>query len=93
LKFVINADGDPQWWEDIRTAISEDSSRNLLQTIMEDDEAPSPNDAAPPWPSAKRQTINRERDAELANVLSKTEIMIADFHETGHLSIPQSKAK
>jgi len=48
---------------------------------MENDEAPSPNDIAPPWPSAQRQTIDRERDAELANALSKTEIMIADFHE------------
>ena len=87
MKFVFDADGDPQWWEDIRTAISEESSRNLLQTIMENDEAPSSNDVAAPWPSAKRQTINRERDAELANVLSKTEIMIADFHESGHLTL------
>jgi hypothetical protein len=72
---------------DIRTAISEERARNLLQTIMENDEAPSPNDAAPLWPSAKRHTIDRERDAELANVLSKTEIMIADFHESGHLTL------
>ena len=46
LKFVLDADGDPQWWEDIRTAISEESARNLLETIMENDEAPSPNDIA-----------------------------------------------
>jgi hypothetical protein len=90
LKFVFNADGNPQWWADIRSAISEDSARNFLETIMEDaelpTEAPSPNEAAPQWPSAKRHTIDGERDAELAHVLSKTEIMIARFHETGHLT-------
>ena len=53
---------------------------------MEDAEAPSPNDAAPPWPSAKRQKI--DCDSELADVLRKTEIMITDFHEQGYLTLP-----
>ena len=86
FEIVFYADGDPQWWEDIRTAVSEESTRNLLETIMEDAEAPSPNDAAPPWPSAKRQKI--DCDSELADVLRKTEIMITDFHEQGYLTLP-----
>jgi hypothetical protein len=81
------ADGDPQWWFDIRSAISDESARNLLESIMENDEAPLPNDDAPPWPSATRHTIDRERDAELARVLSKTEILIADFYKSGHLTL------
>ena len=72
---------------DIRSAISDESARNLLESIMENDEAPLPNDDAPPWPSATRHTIERERDAELARVLSKTEILIADFYKSGHLTL------
>ena len=64
LKFFHTVDGDPQWWHDSRTSISAESARNLLETITENDEAPLPSDAEPPWPSAKRHTIDRERDEE-----------------------------
>ena len=57
-----------------------------VETIMDYDEAPPPNNAAPPWPSAKRQKI--DCDSELADVLRKTEIMITDFHEQGYLTLP-----
>ena len=40
LKPVRNADGDPQWWVDIRQAVSEEDTRHLLEIIMEDEEAP-----------------------------------------------------
>ena len=86
-KFVWNADGDPQWWVDIRQAVSEEDTRHLLETIVDDDEAPKRDDAAPPWPSALRHAIDRERDAELANAVSETEIMIVDFYKTGRLRL------
>ncbi len=82
----MNADGDPQWWADIRQAISEEDTRHFLETIMKEADAPSQNDAARPWPSALKHTIDRERDAELANAVSTTEIMIVDFYKAGHLS-------
>ena len=71
---------------DIRQAVTEEDTRQLLETIMEDSEAPSPNDAARPWPSALRHAIHRERDADLANTVSTTEIMLVDFYKKGHLS-------
>ena len=71
---------------DIRQAVSEEDTRHLLEAIVDDDEAPKRDDAAPPWPSALRHAIDRERDAELANAVSETEIMIVDFYKTGRLS-------
>ena len=71
---------------DIRQAVTEEDTRQHLETIMEDSEAPSPNDAARPWPSALRHAIHRERDADLANTVSTTEIMLVDFYKKGHLS-------
>ena len=71
---------------DIRQAVSEEDTRHLLEAIVDDDEAPKRDDAAPPWPSALRHAIDRERDAELANAVSPTEIMIVDFYKTGRLS-------
>ena len=54
---------------------------------MDEEDGPSANDASRPWPSARRQTIDRERDAELADVLNRTEIMVASFHKQGHLTL------
>ena len=71
---------------DIRQAVSEEDTRHLLETIVDDDEAPKRDDAAPPWPSALLHAIDRARDAELANAVSPTEIMIVDFYKTGRLS-------
>ena len=70
---------------DIRQAVSEEDTRHLLEAIVDDDEAPKRDDAAPPWPSALRHAIDRERDAELANAVSETEIMIVDFYKTERL--------
>jgi hypothetical protein len=67
----------------MRTAVCKEDTRSLLETIMEDQEAPSLNDPARPWPSAQRHTIDRERDADLSQVLSRTEIMITDFLSEG----------
>ena len=54
---------------------------------MDDEDAPSSNDATRPWPSALRHANDREHDAELANVLSRTEIMVARFYKEGHLTL------
>ena len=40
FKTVRNADGDPEWWVNIRQAVSEEDTRHLLEIIMEDEEAP-----------------------------------------------------
>ena len=37
-------------------------------------------------PSSKRKGTDRERDSELAVILTKTELMIADFHQKSRLS-------
>ena len=71
---------------DIRQAISEEDTQHLVETIMQDPEAPSRDDAAAPWPSALQHAIDRERDAELANAVSATEIMIFDCYKTGSLN-------
>ena len=47
-----DGDGDPQFWRDIRLAISEEDIGNLLEDFMDANDAPSPKDAARPWPSA-----------------------------------------
>ena len=70
----------------LRQAVSEEDTRHLLETFMEGAEAPSQNDAARTWPSALRHTIDRKRDAELANAVSTTEIMFADFYKKAKLS-------
>ena len=44
------------------------------------------NGAARTWPSALLHTIDRNRYAELANAVSTTEIMFADFYKKGKLS-------
>ena len=54
---------------------------------MDEEDALSANDAARPWPSARRHAMDRERDAELADVLNRTEIMVASFHKEGHLTL------
>ena len=54
---------------------------------MDVDDAPSPNDAERPWPSAQLDAIDRMRDAELAEVLNKTEFMIVRFYQKGHLTL------
>ena len=62
--FVRNADGYPQWWVDFRHAVSEEDTSYLLENIMQDAEAPSQDDTAPPWPSALLHAIDHERDAK-----------------------------
>ena len=70
--------------------MSEEDTRHLLENIMDDEAAPSANDAARPWPSARRHAMDRERDAELADVLNRTEIMAPSFHKEGHACVRRS---
>jgi hypothetical protein len=71
---------------DIRQSVSEEDTRHLLETIIEDVEAPSPNDAPRAWPAAQRHTIDHNRDALLADAINTSEIMVIDFYRKGHLS-------
>ena len=57
------------------------------QTIMDDDDAPSANEAARPWPSALLHANDRVRDAEFADVLNRTEIVVASFQKEGGLTL------
>ena len=59
---------------------------SLLQEIIDAGDAPSPNDAVRPWPSGTVHAFGRVRDAELADVLNKTEFMIVRFYQKGHLT-------
>ena len=52
---------------------------------MDAEDAPSPMYVVR-LPSSKRKVTNRDGDAELAAILSKTEIMVADFHQKARLS-------
>ena len=52
---------------------------------MDAEDAPSPMYVVR-FPSSKRKVTNRDGDAELAAILSKTEIMVADFHQKARLS-------
>jgi hypothetical protein len=70
----------------LRTAVSEKDTRHLLETIMADVDAPSPSDDVRPRPSAQLHTIDRKRSSELIRVLSRTEVMIADFYKNEHLT-------
>ena len=54
---------------------------------MDEEDAPSANDSSRPWPSARWHAIDRERDAELADVLNRTEIMVASIHKQGNLTL------
>ena len=71
--------GDPQFWRDIRSAISRQDTEHLLADFMEADDAPSPNDEMPLWQSV--------RDAKLSAVLNKTEFMIVRFYQKWHLTL------
>ena len=75
----------------VRYAVSEDDTRHLLKTIMDDDDAPSANEAARPWPSALLHANDRVRDAEFADVLNRTEIMVASFQKEGDLTLTLSQ--
>jgi hypothetical protein len=90
--FFDNADsndgvGDPQYLRDIRTAVSMEDVENLLQEIMDAGDAPSPNNAVRSWPFGVLHAFDRVRDAELADVLNKTEFMIVRFYQKGHLTL------
>ena len=54
---------------------------------MESEEALLASDAALPSPVPMRHATDRLRDSELANAVSTTEIMIADFYKKGHLTL------
>ena len=82
-----DGDGEPQFWRDIRAAITEHDTKNLLEAFMDVDDTPSPNDAECPWPSAQLDAIDRMCDAEVAEVLNKTEFMIVRFYQKGHLTL------
>ena len=83
--------GDPQFLRDMRTAVSMEDVESLLQEIMDAGDAPSPNDAVSPWPSGVLHAFDRVRDAELADVLNKTEFMIVRFYQKGHLTLRLGK--
>jgi len=58
----------------------------LLQTLMEDQGAPSASDASIAWRAPLLHATDRVRYVELSNAVSTTEIMIADFCKKGHLT-------
>jgi hypothetical protein len=35
-----DGDGEPQFWQDIRAAITEEDTKNLLEALMDVDDAP-----------------------------------------------------
>ena len=59
---------------------SEQAAADFLSDNMDpnDPSRPSPNDERQ-WPTAARHPFNKERDAELAELLITTEIMIPSF--------------
>ena len=69
-----------------RSLVSEADTRCLLQTLMEDQGAPSASDASIAWRAPLLHATDRVRDVELSNSVSTTEIMIADFCKKGHLT-------
>ena len=85
FSIVRNSDGDHEFWNDFRRPVSEADTKRLLDSIMESEDAPSASDAALPSPVPMQHATDRLRDSELANAVSTTEIMIADFYKKGHL--------
>jgi hypothetical protein len=61
--------------------VSEEDTANTLEEFMDANDAPSPNDTEHPWPSAQLLALDRVRDAELAKVLNKSEILIVCFYQ------------
>ena len=70
---------------DVHCVVSEDDTRHYLENIVDYDNAA--NNAARPFPSALLHANDRERNAELADVLNRTEIMAPSFHKEGHLAL------
>ena len=70
---------------DVHCVVSEDDTRHYLEIIVDDDNAA--NDAMRPFPSALRHANDRECNAELADLLNRTEIVVPSFHKEGHLSL------
>jgi hypothetical protein len=56
-----------------------------LEANTKGNAAPSPNDGCR-WPVSKRKAFDRERDAELSRLLSRTEVLVAGFVEQCRLS-------
>jgi len=83
--FFCETDGDPVFWEEIRCANSEGAATTFLEAYTEGNAAPSPNDGCR-WPVSKRKAFDRERDAELSRLLSRTEVLVAGFVEQCRLS-------
>jgi hypothetical protein len=69
------------------TAVSRENVESLLQEVMGADDTPSPNDAVCPWPSGTLHAFDQVRDAELAEVLNRTEFMKVCFCQKGRLSL------
>ena len=74
--FFCETDGDPVFWEEIRCANSEGAATRFLENYTEGNAAPSPNDGCR-WPVTNRKAFDRERDAELSRLLSRTEVLVA----------------
>ena len=75
------------FWEEIRCANSEGAASRFLEAYTEGNAAPSPNlNDVCLWPVSKRKSFDRERDAELSRLLSRTEISVAGFVEQCRLS-------
>ena len=81
LKTDAHGAGAPKFWEDFRRPISREETSWLLEDYLghEDPLTASQHDILPS-PSAKKHAFDRKRDAELAGVLTRTEIMVEDFH-------------
>jgi len=79
------------FWEEIRCANSEGAATRFLENYTEGNAASSPNDGCR-WPVSKRKAFDRERDAELSRLLSRTEILVADFVEKCRLSHSEGQA-
>ena len=73
------------FWEEIRCANSEGAATRFLEAYTEGNAAPSPNDGCL-WPVSKCIAFDRERDAELSRLLSRTEVLVAGFVEQCCLS-------
>jgi hypothetical protein len=70
---------DPQFWRNIRSVNSRHDTEHLLAEFIYADDAQSPNDKMPLWPSV--------RDTKLSAVLNKTEFMIVRIYQKWYLTL------
>ena len=92
MLFECWAVGDPQFWINIRLAANPERAAEFVETYLANANVPKASDVER-WPasSGEADDSQKRRNEVLTSTLAKTEIMVLNFYQEGHLSLRMGK--